>query len=194
VRCAMRAERRGPRRGLRAAAVAAAAWIVGVAPAAPAAAQSPRMEFGLDAAVQIAFPDEGDRLTTVEVPLGRVRIGNYLGDRTLVEVSGGFALASQSGESASAGRGELSVSYHFGADAQRMRPFVLVGGAARFAHADEATAWQGLVLGGIGVKVPVRRVLGVRFEVDYARAFRTSELDASHELRGLAGLSFYLGS
>lgn len=152
------------------------------------------MELGLDAAVQLSFPDEGDRLTTVEVPLGRVRIGNYLSDHTLVEVSGGFALASQSGESASAGRGELAVSYHFGSDARRIRPFVLVGGAARFANRDEETAWQGLVIGGVGVKLPIRRVLGVRFEVDYGRAFETSEIEASHEIRGLAGLSFYLGS
>lgn len=165
-----------------------------VPPAAPVAAQSPRVEFGLDAAVQLSVPDEGDRLTTVEIPLGRVRVGNYLGERTLVEVSGGFALASQLGESASAGRGELSVSYHFGSDASRVRPFVLAGGATRFAHRDEETAWQGLAIGGIGVKIPVRRVLGVRIEADYARAFETSQLEASHEIRGLVGLSFYLGS
>lgn len=171
-------------------AIAAAALL----PAAPGAAQSPRVEFGIDAAVQLSIPDEGDRLTTVEIPLGRVRIGNYLGERTLVEVSGGFALASQSGESASAGRGELSVSYHFGSDASRVRPYVLAGGAARFAHRDDETAWQGLAIGGIGVKVPVRRVLGVRIEADYGRAFETSELDPSHEIRGLVGLSFYLGS
>jgi len=152
------------------------------------------MELGLDAALQIAFPDEGDRLTTVEIPLGRIRIGNHLSDRTLVEVSGGFALASQSGESASAGRGELLVSYHFGSDVRRARPFVLVGGAARFAHRDDETAWQGLAIGGIGVKLPLRRVVGVRLEADYARAFETSELEATHEIRGLVGLSVYLGS
>lgn len=162
--------------------------------AAPAVAQSPRMELGVDAAVQVAFPDEGDRLTTVEVPLGRVRIGSYVGERTLVEVSGGFALASQSGESASAGRGDLAVSYHFGdGDERRIRPFLLLGGAARFAHRDDATAWQGLAIGGVGVKIPVRRVLGVRLEADYARAFETSELEASHVVRALVGLSFYLG-
>lgn len=159
-----------------------------------ATAQSPRVELGIDAAFQVAIPDDGDRLTTVEVPLGRVRIGNYLGDHTLVEAGGGFALASQSGESASAGRGELSVSYHFGPDASRVRPFVLLGGAARFAHADGETEWQGLATGGVGVKLPVRRVLAIRLEADYARAFATSTFDATHEIRGLVGLSFYLGA
>lgn len=177
-------------RSFRRRALAVAAFLALAAP--PAAAQSPRMELGLDAAVQVAIPDQGDRLTTVEIPLGRIRVGSYVGTRTLIEVSGGFALASQADRSASAGRGELSVSYHFG-DPLRLRPFVLVGGAARFAHADDETAWQGLAMGGVGVKIPVRRVLGVRLEVDYARAFETAEVDATHELRGLVGLSFYLG-
>ncbi len=43
------------------------------------------------------------------------------------------------------------------------------------------------------MKVPIRRAVGMRFEVDYLRAFEADAFDAAHEIRFLMGTSFYLG-
>lgn len=158
-----------------------------------AAAQSPDVEMGIDAAVTISIPDDGDNTTTVDVPFGRFRFGNYVSDQTLVELGLGFNLINLSGETVSAGNGEVSVSYHFTADASRARGFIIVGGGGLFVHADDDTIGQGFVLGGLGVKLPIRRVVGFRLETDYLRTFETSRLEAAHEIRFLIGTSFYLG-
>lgn len=160
----------------------------------PALAQSNgrRFEIGLDAGVQIAFPDEGDHIITVELPLSRIRVGRYLGSRFLLEASGGFVLASQAERTASAGRGELGLSYRFGRYADRARPFLLVGAGGRFQRSDGITAWQGLLIAGGGVRVTLQRRLAVRLEVDYARALETEILTGSNEIRLLTGISFSL--
>ncbi len=158
-----------------------------------AGAQSPDVEMGIDAAVQISIPDDGDNTTTVDVPFGRFRFGNYVSDRTLVELGLGFSLINFSGATASAGSGEASVSYHFTGNASRARAFLIVGGGGRFVHVDDDTFGRGFALGGLGVKVPIRRAVGMRFEVDYLRAFEADAFDAAHEIRFLMGTSFYLG-
>lgn len=173
--------------------MALVAIVVLMSPAGDLSAQAPSAEFGIDAAVQLSYPDGGERLTTVEIPVGRIRLGTYVSDHVLFEVSGGFALADQSGRTASAGRADAALSIHIGGDASKARPFILIGGGGRFARVDDATVGQGFVLGGLGLKVPVNRVVGVRLEVDYARAFETSLLDAAHEVRGLLGMSFFVG-
>ena len=157
-----------------------------------AAAQSPDVEMGIDAAVQISIPDDGDNTTTVDVPFGRFRFGNYVSDRTLVELGLGFNLINFLGETFSAGNGEVSVSYHFTGNASLARAFIIMGGGGRFVHVDDDTVGQGFALGGLGVKVPIRRVVGVRFEVDYLRAFETDRFDGANEIRFLMGTSFYL--
>ncbi len=159
------------------------------------AGQSGGVELGIDVAAQVSLPDDGDALTTVEMPLGRVRAGVYAGGgRWLLETGLGFALASQSGRTASAGRADAALALHFGASEARMRPFVLIGGGGRFARSDGRTVGQALTLGGIGLKTRFEGSLGLRLEVDYARAFGTMDLAASHEIRGLVGLSFFTGS
>jgi hypothetical protein len=158
-----------------------------------AAAQSPDVEMGIDAGVTISIPDDGDNTTTVDVPFGRFRFGTYASDRTLVELGLGFRLIDVSGETVSSGNGEVSVSYHFTGDATHARAYLIVGGGGRFVHVDDDTTGQGFVLGGLGVKLPIRRVVGIRLETDYLRTFETSRLDAAHELRFLIGTSFYLG-
>lgn len=157
------------------------------------AAQSPDVELGIDAAVQISIPDDGDNTTTVDVPFGRFRFGNYVSDRTLVELGLGFNLIDFDGETVSAGNGEVSVSYHFTGNASRARVFIIMGGGGRFVHVDDDTVGQGFALGGLGVKVPIRRVVGIRFEVDYLRAFQTDRFAGANEIRFLIGTSFYLG-
>jgi hypothetical protein len=159
-----------------------------------AAAQSPDVEMGIDAAIQIIIPDDGENTTTVDVPVGRFRFGNYVSDKTLVELGLGFNLINTPVETASAGRGEVSVSYHFTGDASRSRAFILVGGGGRFVHIDDDTTGQGFAMGGLGIKVPIRRVVGLRLEVDYVRAFETDFFEATHEIRFLFGTSFFLGS
>ena len=160
----------------------------------PTAAQSPTAELGIDAAVQIAIPEAGDLLTTVEVPLGRIRAGAYAGSRWLIELGVGYALASQSDRTASAGRADLSLAYHLGSDARRPRPFFALGGGGRVGWSDGNSIGQALVFGGLGIKAPFDRVVALRLEVDYARAFSTPDLEAAHEIRGLVGLSFLLGA
>lgn len=158
-----------------------------------AAGQSPDVEMGIDAAVTISIPDDGDNTTTASLPFGRFRFGTYASDQTLVELGVGFALQNRSGETFSGGAGEVSVSYHFTGDGSRARAFIIVGGGGRFEHQDDDTRGQGFVLGGLGAKLPIRRVVGVRLEADYLRTFETDRFDAAHEIRLLIGTSFYLG-
>jgi hypothetical protein len=158
------------------------------------AAQSPDIEMGIDAAIQIVIPDDGENTTTVDVPISRFRFGNYVSDKTLVELGLGFNMIDTPTETASAGRGEISVSYHFTGDASSARAFLLVGGGGRFVHIDDDTTGQGFALGGLGVKVPIRRAVGIRFEVDYLRGFETDFFEATHEIRFLIGTSFFLGN
>jgi hypothetical protein len=171
-------------------------WL-GLAAPAPIVAQTetaePTMELGLDASVLMFWPAGGDRLTAVEVPFGRVRLGTYVGPRVLVEVGGGFALVDQSDRSASTARADGALSYHFGSDARRTRLFLLAGGGGRWATSDGTTTGQPFVTAGGGVKVPINRVIGMRIEGDYGRAFSTDGLAAAHEARGLLGISFFIG-
>lgn len=178
---------------LRAIAACCITALVPVATVGGAAGQSPDVEMGIDAAVTISIPDDGDNTTTVDVPFGRFRFGTYASDQTLVELGLGFNLIDVSGETVSAGTGEALASYHFTRDASRARGFIIVGGGGRFVHADDNTTGQGFVLGGLGVKLPIRHVVGIRLETDYLRTFETSRVDAAHEIRFLIGTSFYLG-
>jgi hypothetical protein len=154
---------------------------------------APSMELGLDASVLMSWPEGGDRLTVVEVPFGRVRLGTYVGPRVLVELGGGLALVDQSDRSASTARADGALSYHFGSDARRTRLFLLAGGGGRWATTDGTTTGQPFVTGGVGVKVPINPVIGLRIEGDYGRTFSTDELAAAHEVRGLLGMSFFVG-
>ncbi|MFV1988818.1 MAG: hypothetical protein ACC682_16215, partial [Gemmatimonadota bacterium] len=122
------------------------------------ATAEPSLEFGLDASYLVSFPDDGNRLTAIEIPFGRVRFGAYLGSRVLLEVGAGFALAETSDRSASTGRGDAAFSYHFGSDARRTRFFVLLGGGGRWATTDGSTAGQAFATGGLGLKIPIHRV------------------------------------
>ena len=153
----------------------------------------PSMELGLDASVWMSWPTGGDRLTAVEVPFGRIRLGTFVSPRVLFEVGGGFALVDQSDRSASTARADAALSYHFGSDARRTRVFLLAGGGGRWATTDGSTNGQGFVTGGLGVKVPINRVIGMRLEGDYGRAFSSDGLAAAHEVRGLLGVSFFVG-
>ena len=153
----------------------------------------PSLEFGIDASYLASFPDDGDRLTTIEIPFGRVRFGAYLGSRVLLELGAGFALAETSDRAASTGRGDAAFSYHFGSDARSTRFFVLLGGGGRWATIDGSTAGQAFATGGLGLKIPLHRVLGIRIEADYGRTFSRGDLPAAHEIRGLLGMSFFVG-
>jgi hypothetical protein len=115
-----------------------------------AGAQSPDVEMGIDAAVQISIPDDGDNTTTVDVPFGRFRFGNYVSDRTLVELGLGFSLINFSGATASAGSGEASVSYHFTGNASRARAFLIVGGGGASSMSTMTPSGEGSRLAGWG--------------------------------------------
>ncbi len=157
------------------------------------ATAEPSLEFGLDASYFVSFPDDGDRLTAIEIPLGRIRFGTYLGRRVLLELAAGFAFADESDRSASRGRGDAAFSYHFGSDARKARLFGLLVGGGRWGTNDAATAGQVFATAGAGVKVPVSRVIGLRVEADYGRAFSSGALAAAHEIRALLGMSFFVG-
>ena len=153
----------------------------------------PAWELGIDASFWMSWPEDDARLTTVEVPFSRIRAGLYLSPVVLLEAGGGFAYAEDAERASSAGRVEGAISIHLSGNARRTRVYLLAGGGGRWATATAVTNWQVYVTGGLGLKLPVSRVLGVRIEGDYGRAFETSALAAAHEVRGLLGLSVYVG-
>ncbi|MDX1393369.1 MAG: hypothetical protein R3195_03220 [Gemmatimonadota bacterium] len=153
----------------------------------------PVWELGVDASFWMSWPAEDDRLTTIEVPFSRIRAGRYLSPAVLLEAGGGFAYAEDAERASSAGRVEGAISLHLSGNARGPRVYLLLGGGGRWAAADEVTNWQPYTTGGLGLKLPVGRVLGVRIEADYGRAFETAALSAAHEVRGLLGMSFYPG-
>jgi hypothetical protein len=179
------------------------AFLVAAA-AAPLAAQTSAplpIELGVDAALQT---DDQTDVTTLSVPLQRVRVGFFLSPRLSFEPTLAFERGSGDGASGSALAAGAGVLVHLaGAPTGRarttslfVRPFAGLTRASfdlddpDFDLGSESVT-QASAGVGLGLKFPVMDRLAWRVEGTFQRNFETDDLPAANVLGLTVGLSFH---
>ncbi len=172
--------------------------LLGAAPLAAQRAPGLPIELGVDAAL---VRDDATDVTTLSIPLRRLRAGFFLSPLLSLEPTLAYERASRDATSASRFAGDLGLVAHLtGQPVGRARtpslfarPFV--GVARRGVSSDERdfdeSATQASVGVGLGLKLPVADRLAWRVEGTYARALETDDLPAANRVGLNVGLSFH---
>ncbi len=175
--------------------------LLGAAPLAAQRAPGLPIELGVDAAV---VRDDATDVTTLSIPLRRLRAGFFLSPLLSLEPTLAYERASDDDGSASGFAGDLGLVAHLtGQPVGRartaglfVRPFV---GVTRFSFSSDEdefddfdeSATQASVGVGLGFKLPVADRLAWRLEGTYARALETDDFPAANRVGLNVGLSFH---
>lgn len=155
--------------------------------AAPAAAQSPHLEIGADAAFTAIGSDTEPNVRLVQIPRW-ARLGVTLGDHWLVEASLAFTRAGSVGTSHSALEVRPSVSWMWKQEGE-VRPYL--GAVAEWSRLSGGgdTSSQASLGAIVGVRVPLGGPAFLRLEAGIEHAFETDRMPAANRLRLSAGVS-----
>ncbi len=175
--------------------------LLGAAPLAAQRAPGLPIELGVDAAV---VRDDATDMTTLSIPLRRVRAGFFLSPLLSLEPTLAYDRVSDEDGSASQFAGDLGLVAHLtGQPVGRartaslfVRPFVGVTRLSFSSDDDEfgdldESATQASVGVGLGFKLPVADRLAWRVEGTYTRALETDDVPAGNRVGLNVGLSFH---
>jgi hypothetical protein len=153
------------------------------------------IELGLDANLTVGLDDP--HVTTLNLPVQRLRAGYFISPRISIEPYGAFNWTHIEGNDAvnlNLGVGGL---YHFGSDPAKARWYARPFTEFQYTHVDadnggSASSTVGAIGAGVGVKIPVAKILSWRFEGAFTQTFAHGGVDAQSSLSLFAGLSFFL--
>jgi len=137
-----------------------------------AASAQQAIELGVDAGVQLAGNGTDLEQTSWQLPVSAVRIAAHTGDHLSFEgaVSVNRTSFDDFDQTTVTAFELLSMAlYHFGSDRSRRRVHLLLGVPIRYASASNSSGSYsdtefGLIVGGIGLTLPVADHLGLRFQ------------------------------
>jgi len=147
------------------------------------------VELGVDA--QASFGLDDPKVTTVDIPAARFRIGFVMTPNISFEPVFGLSYIHFSGANLTQYQALLGMLYHFEPDTRLnqlyVRPFFgMVGVSGSGNHTTQAELGAGL-----GIKVPLTPRVSARFETNYQHAFSSGDSGSSNAIALLAGLSLF---
>jgi hypothetical protein len=173
-------------------AVFAAVMLAVVLPTA-ARAQTP-VEIGVDGGLSTTL--DSPRLTSLSIPLQRIRIGFFTSPRVSIEPYGALNYGSLEGISFTDFNFGTGLLYHFGAARSApqpyVRPFLELEHNSSSSDRETRGTTAFALGGGIGVKVPIANRFAWRFEAALAHTFEADDIRASTSLSGIFGLSVFI--
>ena len=170
-----------------------AAVMLGVVLPSVAGAQTPA-EIGVDGALSTTL--DSPRLTTLSIPLQRLRIGFFTSPRVSIEPYGGLNYGSVEGISFTDFNFGAGLLYHFGAARSApqpyVRPFLEFEHSASSSDRETRGTTAFALGGGLGVKIPIANRFAWRLEAALAHTFEADDVRASTSLSGIFGLSVFI--
>ena len=154
-------------------------------------AQDGGVELGIDAGFTISIPDEGDNLTSLSVPLQRLRAGFFLSDAMALEPAIAFNVLSGGGSTLTTISASASLLYHLSTDPTASRIYVRGGAGIVYIDADGSASQFGIE-GGLGVKTAGEPIF-LRFEGVFGYNFENDDFQSSIDIGALAGISVVTG-
>lgn len=155
-----------------------------------AAAQSTKIELGLDGGVAVVKATGVKTVTDVELPAQTFRIGFMVSDNVSFEPFGSLSHLSGDGSSTSyeVGAGLLLLMGGHTETQYFLRPLVAVTGVSGTGIKSSNPFEFGA---GVGVKIPIEGRLGARLEAGYERTTKANIVPASNIFFATVGLSFH---
>jgi len=154
------------------------------------------IEIGLDGNLTAGLDEP--HVTTVNLPVQRLRVGYFISPRISIEPYGAFNWTHVSGADAvnlNLGVGGL---YHFGDNPAATRWYARPFTELLYNHIDgdnggSASSTTGAIGAGVGVKLPfAAQRFAWRFEGAFTQTFAHGGVDAQSSLSLFAGLSFFM--